>query len=179
MKAPDKKRAKAPPKRAKAPPKKTHIRGGQPGLQYAALPFRYLHSLEILLISSRETHRWVIPKGWPMKGRKPHAAAAREALEEAGVVGRIAKRPLGSYHYIKRLKNGAPLQCTVDVFPMMVSHQQRRWREQDQRTVRWFSAEEAAMAVEEPELQALIDDFAWGPARGPATDDEAEAPDLP
>ena len=145
------------------------------GRQYAALPFRFHHHLEILLISSRETHRWVIPKGWPMKGRKPHAAAAREALEEAGVVGRIAKQPVGSYQYIKRLKNGAPLQCTVDVFPMMVSRQRDRWREQDERTVRWFPAEEAAVAVEEPELQALIDEFAWSAAHGRPTEEDTEA----
>jgi 8-oxo-dGTP pyrophosphatase MutT (NUDIX family) len=145
--------------------KKTRL-GAGPGRQYAALPFRYEHSLEILLISSRETHRWVIPKGWPMKGRKPHATAAREALEEAGVIGRIGKRPVGSYQYVKRLKNGAPLLCTVDVFPMMVTRQRDRWREMDQRTLQWFPAEEAAVAVEEPELQALIDDFAWSAIKG-------------
>jgi 8-oxo-dGTP pyrophosphatase MutT (NUDIX family) len=147
-----------------------------PGRQYAALPYRYLHSLEILLISSRETRRWVIPKGWPMKGRKPHAVAAREALEEAGVVGRIGKRPVGSYQYVKRLKNGAPLLCTVEVFPMMVERQRDRWREQDQRTARWFPAEEAAAAVEEPELQALIDEFAWnGVSAAGAEPADAEA----
>jgi 8-oxo-dGTP pyrophosphatase MutT (NUDIX family) len=152
--------------------KKVRLKGG-PGRQYAALPFRYTHSLEILLVSSRETHRWVIPKGWPMKGRKPYAAAAREALEEAGVIGRIAKRPIGAYQYVKRLKNGAPLLCTVDVFPMMVSSQRRHWREQDQRTVHWFPAEEAAMAVEEPDLQALIDGFAWSGSKVEAYEGEA------
>jgi 8-oxo-dGTP pyrophosphatase MutT (NUDIX family) len=145
--------------------KKTRL-GAGPGRQYAALPFRYEHNLEILLISSRETHRWVIPKGWPMKGRKPHATAAREALEEAGVVGRIGKQPVGSYQYVKRLKNGAPLLCTVDVFPMMVTRQRDRWREMDQRTLQWFPAEEAAVAVEEPELQTLIDEFAWSAVKG-------------
>lgn len=160
----------------KTPGKKRQLKGGQPGRQYAALPFRYLDSLEVLLISSRETHRWVIPKGWPMKGRKPHAAAAREALQEAGVVGRIAKKPVGSYQYVKRLKNGAPLLCTVEVFPMMVARQRDRWREQDERTVRWFPAEEAAMAVEEPELQALIDAFAWGGAVSGEFDEEESEP---
>jgi 8-oxo-dGTP pyrophosphatase MutT (NUDIX family) len=150
--------------------KKMRMQGG-PGRQYAALPFRYTRNLEVLLISSRETHRWVIPKGWPMKGKKPHAAAAREALEEAGVVGRIAKKSIGAYQYVKRLKNGAPLLCTVEVFPMMVTGQQHRWREQDQRTAQWFPAEEAAMAVEEPQLQALIDGFAWSGSGTP--DDDA------
>jgi 8-oxo-dGTP pyrophosphatase MutT (NUDIX family) len=160
----------------KTPGKKRRLKGGQPRRQYAALPFRYLDALEVLLISSRETHRWVIPKGWPMKGRKPHAAAAREALEEAGVAGRIAKKPVGSYQYVKRLKNGAPLICTVEVFPMMVSRQRNRWAEQDQRTVRWFPAEEAAMAVEEPELQALIDAFAWGGRAAHRLDEQESEP---
>ena len=145
--------------------KKARPKKGVPGRQYAALPFRYLDRLEILLISSRETRRWVIPKGWPMKGRKPHAVAAREALEEAGVSGRIAKRSLGTYRYVKRLADGAPLPCTVKVFPMMVRRQREHWREQDQRTLQWFAAEEAAAAVEEPELQALIDEFAWSAVR--------------
>ena len=130
------------------------------GQQYAALPWRDQDGIEILLATSRETRRWVIPKGWPMKNRKPHAAAAREAMEEAGVSGRVMKRPIGSYSYVKRLKNGAPLQCVVDVFPLMVEQQRDRWREQAQRTVRWFPAEEAAIQVEEPELRALIIAFA-------------------
>ena len=155
--------------------KSARLEGG-PGRQYAALPYRCLDSLEILLISSRETRRWVIPKGWPMKGRKPHETAAREALQEAGITGRIGKEPIGSYQYIKRLNNGAPLLCTVDVFPMMVERQRDRWREQQERTVQWFLAEEAATAVEEPELQALIDAFAWAARRRP-DDQEASGSD--
>ena len=150
---------------------------GAAGRQYAALPFRYLHGLEVMLISSRETGRWVIPKGWPMKGRKPHAAAAREALQEAGLVGQIGKRSIGCYHYVKRLKNGAPMVCTVEVFPLMVTRQRQRWREQNQRVVRWFPAEEAATMVEEPELQSLIDEFAWSPVRA-AHDPSEDADDA-
>jgi 8-oxo-dGTP pyrophosphatase MutT (NUDIX family) len=140
------------------------------GRQYAALPFRYRDGLEILLISSRETRRWVIPKGWPMRGRKPHAAAAREALEEAGVVGRIGKRSVGTYRYVKMLEDGAPVPCTVEVFPMMVEGQRERWREQGQRTAQWFTAKDAAAAVQEPELKALIDDFAASGAAERAND---------
>lgn len=130
--------------------------GAQPGQQYAALPYREAEGLEVLLLTSRETRRWVIPKGWPMKGKRPHAAAAREALEEAGVTGRTAKRAMGSYSYVKRLKNGAPLQCVVEVFPLKVAGQRTHWREQAERTVRWFPVDQAAEAVDEPELQALI-----------------------
>ena len=131
----------------------------RPGLQYAALPYRMNEEIEILLVTSRETQRWVIPKGWPMKGRKPYAAAAREALEEAGVVGTIGKTPIGAYRYVKRLKNGAPLVCSVDVFALLVARQRRRWPEQHQRTAHWFPVAEAAAVVQEPELQDLIERF--------------------
>jgi 8-oxo-dGTP pyrophosphatase MutT (NUDIX family) len=138
-------------------------RASRPGLQYAALPYRMGEALEILLVTSRETQRWVIPKGWPMMGKKPHAAAAREAREEAGVIGRITKTPFGAYHYVKRLKNGAPLVCSVDVFPLQVTRQRKRWPEQQQRTAHWFTVAEAADAVQEPELQALIERFGRNP----------------
>jgi 8-oxo-dGTP pyrophosphatase MutT (NUDIX family) len=128
----------------------------RPGVQYAALPFRLSATVEVLLVTSRETQRWVIPKGWPMKGKKAHAAAAREAFEEAGAQGRIARAPIGAYRYVKVLKNGAPLVCRVDVFPMLVQRQRKRWPERQQRTAHWFTASQAAEAVREPELQAII-----------------------
>ena len=107
-------------------------------------------------MTSRETERWVIPKGWPMKGRRPHVSAAREALEEAGLVGRIDKEPIGSYCYNKRLKNGAEVPCTVEVFPMEVRVQKKKWREKGQRTFRWLPSEEAAEAVDEVGLSETI-----------------------
>jgi 8-oxo-dGTP pyrophosphatase MutT (NUDIX family) len=144
-----------------APPPDTPVNHAtRPGLQYAALPYRLGETVEILLVTSRETRRWVIPKGWPMKGKRPHAAAAQEAFEEAGVRGRIGKTPVGAYRYVKVLKNGAPLVCSVDVFPMLVERQRKRWPEQHQRTAHWFTADEAAEAVVEPELQDLIARFA-------------------
>jgi 8-oxo-dGTP pyrophosphatase MutT (NUDIX family) len=128
----------------------------EPRAQYGALPYRFAGGLKVLLITSRETRRWVIPKGWPMKGRSPHAAAAREALEEAGVVGQISKKPLGSYAYEKRMKTGQSIPCRVDVFPLKVSAQKRTWPEKDERAHHWFDWEEAADAVHEPELADLI-----------------------
>ncbi len=143
--------------------------GTEPGLQYAALPYRVTGrgETEVLLITSRETRRWVIPKGWPMKGKTPHAAAAKEALQEAGVLGRIEKHAIGAYDYIKRLKNGAPLACTVDVFPLQVARQRKRWREKGQRIAHWFPADEAADNVDEDGLRELILAFA-GAMRGAA-----------
>ena len=147
--------------------KSAGLPGSEPGLQYAALPWRRgLDGLEILLVTSRETLRWVIPKGWPMKGRKPHATAATEALEEAGVVGRIGKSSVGDYHYVKRLKNGAPRLCRVEVFPLKVEHQRKRWQEQGQRIVHWFPVMDAAALVDEPELRQMIEAFGLAAANG-------------
>ena len=82
-----------------------------------------------MLVTSRETGRWIIPKGWPKKRKTPYASAAREALEEAGVVGKVGKDPIGSYSYKKRLKNGAVVACDVQVFPLKVKRQQTSWPE--------------------------------------------------
>jgi ADP-ribose pyrophosphatase YjhB (NUDIX family) len=133
-----------------------------PRHQVAALPWRRDGKVEILLVSSRETGRWVLPKGWPMKGRTLHGSAAREALEEAGIEGVIGERPVGYYNYVKRKKNGSAQLCTVTVFPMHVTKQRKKWREMGQRTSKWWPAEEAAAIVHEPELRLLIKAFGDG-----------------
>ena len=129
-------------------------------LQYAALPYRAAENPEFLLITSRETGRWVVPKGWPMKGKKPHACAAQEALEEAGVQGKIGKSAIGCFSYVKRLPSNALVTCSVDVYPFIVERQLKRWREQSQRSLGWFSAAQAASLVDEDELASLIEAFA-------------------
>ncbi|GEO14364.1 NUDIX hydrolase [Microvirga aerophila] len=124
--------------------------------QVAALPFRIKDGrIEVLLVTSRETKRWLIPKGWPMKGKKPHKAAAQEAVEEAGVKGEIKPKPLGHYDYWKRRAAHFDL-CRVDVYPLEVSKQLSSWREKGQRDARWFDVEEAAHQVLEPALAQLI-----------------------
>ncbi len=94
-----------------------------------------------------------------MLGRKPHVAAAREALEEAGVIGKTLKTSVGSFHYVKNLRNGDAILCRVEVFAMQVERQRKSWLERDQRITRWFPADEAASLVREPELSTLIRDF--------------------
>src|SRR3984893_9736085 len=91
-------------------------------VQYAALPYRRKgnSSTEVLLVTSRETGRWIIPKGWPRKGKAPHKAEAREAREEACVLGKIERRAIGSFSYEKRLKGGKTVVCDVKVFPLKV-----------------------------------------------------------
>jgi len=126
-------------------------------LQIAALPYR-VHGgkVQILLISSRETKRWVLPKGWPMKGRTMHGSAAREAREEAGIAGDIEKTPFGSYRYYKRRKDGAVQLVRVSVYPLRVERQHKTWVEKGQRVLAWFSPAEAAENVHESELSDLI-----------------------
>lgn len=133
----------------------------EPRTQYAALPWRRTDQggLEILLVTSRETRRWVIPKGWPMKDKSPSDCAAQEAFEEAGVVGAPGRKSLGAYHYDKRLRSGRLQHVRVKVYPLEVSDQRDAWPEMTQRERRWTAPAEAAAAVDEPELKALLAKF--------------------
>ena len=108
-----------------------------------------------MLLTSRETRRWVIPKGWPIRGAKPHVSAAREAREEAGVLGKTVATAIGTHHYYKRLEGGIRVRCKVKVFPLEVKSQRKRWREKGLRKVRWFELTKAAKAVQEPGLRRL------------------------
>ena len=135
--------------------------GAQRLTQYAALAWRRPGggSVEILLITSRETRRWVIPKGWPIKGLKPHQAAAREAWEEAGVEGRAGARKIGSFDYDKRLSGGQLQPVRVEVYPLQVLQEHDDWPEAHQRERRWASAAEAGSLVDEPGLGQLLRAF--------------------
>ena len=134
-----------------------------PAHQIGALPWRRRDGgVEVLLVTSRETRRWVIPKGWPMTGLSDPEAAATEAWEEAGVKGLIATVPIGGFTYDKRLKDGSDRLCRVKVYPMEVTAHRDDWPEAEQRDRRWMSPAEAAEAVQEPELSRLI--LAFDPA---------------
>lgn len=134
--------------------------------QYAALPWREAaEGLEFLLITTRRTRRWIVPKGWPMDGRAPSAAAAREALEEAGVSGEVSEKPVGSYRYFKERKSGEIVPCKVDVFALKVKLQRKNWAEKDIRELRWCSLNEALACVGEPGLRQIIARFAAAFAR--------------
>jgi 8-oxo-dGTP pyrophosphatase MutT (NUDIX family) len=127
-------------------------------LQYGALPYRKSngHRAEFMLVTSRETRRWIIPKGWPKKGKSPHRSAAREAFEEAGVLGAVGRQPVGSFSYEKRLKNGGSVECEVHVFPLEVKRQRKEWPEKLERRVKWLSASKAAEKVRNPVLSKII-----------------------
>lgn len=134
------------------------------GIQYGALAWRPAEdgSPEILLVTSLDTKRWIIPKGWPMRGKAPHEAAAREAFEEAGIVGVAGTEAVGSYFYDKRMSDGETILCRVDVYPVRVSGLKKNWPEKKRRDQRWFPPEEAASLVEEDDLAALISGFRPG-----------------
>lgn len=129
--------------------------------QFAALPWRMTNgSLEILLITTLKTRRWIVPKGWPIDALAPHACAAREALEEAGVSGTVCEKAIGSFRYLKRRKDGEMVPCKVDVFALEVTDQRRTWAEKSVREFRWCTIDEALSSVAEPGLRQIISRFA-------------------
>jgi 8-oxo-dGTP pyrophosphatase MutT (NUDIX family) len=131
--------------------------------QYAALCYRRAKNdgqLEILLLTSRDTGRWVIPKGWPMGSKASHVVAETEAREEAGVKGIVEHDPLGSFGYAKTMDAGIALPCEVQVHAMEVTASCKNYKEKGMRTLEWVSPQEAASRVAEPGLKKLILAFA-------------------
>lgn len=127
--------------------------------QVAALPIQagIDGKPQIVLVTSRETGRWVIPKGWPMRNRKNHDAAAIEAYEEAGVVGKVTKQPLGTFDYVKVMPKGrADVPCRVSVYVLNVEKLLPKWPESKERMRDFCSPVEAADRVDEAELKAII-----------------------
>jgi 8-oxo-dGTP pyrophosphatase MutT (NUDIX family) len=133
----------------------------KPYKQYGALPFVWSSGgkLKVMLVTTRGRKRWMLPKGWPIRGLEPHESAAREALEEAGLVGHSHSEAIGSFEYTKRLRFGLKVRCTVEVFPLHVDHQRRVWLEQGERETQWFSPTRAASLVSEPGLKRILLNF--------------------
>ncbi|EDZ47209.1 NUDIX hydrolase [Leisingera daeponensis] len=127
-------------------------------LQVAALCYRTrAHGKEVLMITSRGTGRWIIPKGWPVEGKDGPASALQEAWEEAGVrSARVSKQPIGEFNYLKRRGHGADEPVTTLIFAAEVEALADDYPESHQRTRRWMRPEEAAELVQEPQLQALL-----------------------
>ena len=129
--------------------------------QVAALPWRVIDDQrQVLMITSRETRRWVIPKGGRMAGKTDPEAAAIEAMEEAGIQGQVAQTPIGVFRYAKRLRSGGDRQCVVAVYPLKVLIQLGAWPEAAERERQWMTTDAAAAAVHEPDLAQLILNFA-------------------
>lgn len=126
-------------------------------IQTGALPWRRSpkDGLQLLLVTGRWSKRWIIPKGWPMRGKSLAKAAAQEAYEEAGVRGTIEEAPLGTFRHIKRMPSG-DLEVEIVVHVLTVERELDRWPERLQRERRWFKPEEAAALVEAPGLREMI-----------------------
>lgn len=140
--------------------------GGLPcRTQVAALPWRVADdgSYEVMLVTSRGTGRWVIPKGWPEGSETFWTAAAREAGEEAGVGGQVAQDALGRFYYDKQLARGREWRCEVLVYPLQVTDVADKWPEKKKRRRRWFAPRDAARLVNEPDLAELIGRFVPNP----------------
>ena len=127
-------------------------------LQVAALCLRgTAPAQEVLLITSRDTGRWILPKGWPIDGLTAPGAALQEAWEEAGVkTGHIAEQPIGSYDYAKRMEGGVPVPVEVKVFAVTDVQMAEAYPEADERNRRWFPPSKAAALVDEPGLRDIL-----------------------
>jgi 8-oxo-dGTP pyrophosphatase MutT (NUDIX family) len=134
--------------------------GGGAKMQYGALCWRLADAgTQVLLITSRDTRRWIIPKGWPMPGLSPEASAEQEAWEEAGVEGDISPLCLGRYGYHKQLSVKASVPCAVVVYGLRVERLADNFPEVNERERKWFSLPDAASLVDEPALARIIASF--------------------
>ncbi len=131
-------------------------------VQYGALPYRVTDAtLEVLLVTTRRSQRWIIPKGWPIKGLKPPKSAAREAFEEAGVRGKVGGKAVGVFAYEKVLdESGVQATCEVKVYPLLVERQSATWPEFGQRITQWVEPGKAVAMIKEPDLKRLVAAFA-------------------
>lgn len=128
--------------------------------QHGAICWR-LHrdAVQVLLISSRDTGRWIIPKGWPINGLPPHETALREAWEEAGVKGEVHPLCLGLFPYEKVLAPDRAIPCIVSVYAVQVVRLRDRFPERKQRNRKWYTPLKAAAKVEEPALRDILSGF--------------------
>ncbi len=125
--------------------------------QVAALPYVVLRTgVEILLVTSRRKGHWLLPRGWPVDGMSYRLAAAREATEEAGLVGDIGDIALGDYLYKKRTDHGYRVPCRVFVYPLHVTEQRLEWPEKKERRQKWCDFQTARTLVQQKSLAAFL-----------------------
>jgi 8-oxo-dGTP pyrophosphatase MutT (NUDIX family) len=146
-------------------PRKPKRRRAKPAIrvQYGALPYRFtpMAALEILILTTRQTRRWIVPKGWPIKRLTPSKSAAREAFEEAGVRGKIGARAIGNFTYKKTAGQTVDdANYEVKIFPLLVRRQSATWPEHGQRVVQWVDPEKAIALIREPEMKTIVAKFA-------------------
>lgn len=125
--------------------------------QVAALPVYVTPEgrVRVGLVTSRETRRWIVPKGWPMEGLRDDEAAGIEAKEEAGLRGKMLREPIGTYHYWQRTRTHFRY-VAVTTFVMQVREQKKKWKEKAQREFEWVTLVEAVDRLQEGELASLV-----------------------
>ncbi len=128
--------------------------------QFAALCYRVVKGkTKVLLVTSRGTGRWIIPKGWPQAGEAPHQAVLTEAWEEAGVKGQVQPRPIGIFSYIKEMDDEDDLPCVAMVYAVEATSVSDNYPEQGQRERKWLSPKKSAARVDAPELAQILKHF--------------------
>ncbi len=140
--------------------------------QFAALCFKRLEKekkTRVLLISTRRTGRWIIPKGWPIKGKTPGQSALREAYEEAGVKGTPYEQCVGHFTYSKHIPDDSAVPCIVAVYPVKVDSLQADYPELGERKRIWLSPSKAAECVSDPALKPILRNFDPGKLAAPRT----------
>ncbi|MEL7255706.1 MAG: NUDIX hydrolase [Pseudomonadota bacterium] len=135
--------------------------------QFAALCYKVIDGkVKVLMVTSRGTGRWIIPKGWPADGKTPIESALTEAWEEAGVEGRVTGECLGLFSYQKNVNDADDLPCVAMVYPVKVKSVSANYPEKGQRRRRWMSLKKAAERVDEPELARILKNFDPEPRQG-------------
>lgn len=114
-----------------------------------------------MLITTRRTGRWILPRGWPVKGKTPAQTATQEAFEEAGVVGGVDPRPLGGYQYVKTLPDGSHQDCLVTLFSLHVRGTLVQWPERNERKRRWHDLAQASKVAADQQLAELLATIQW------------------
>ncbi|TCS65599.1 8-oxo-dGTP pyrophosphatase MutT (NUDIX family) [Primorskyibacter sedentarius] len=141
-------------------PQTTTFRTVGPGglhTQCAALCYRIRKGKpQILLITTRGSNRWILPKGWPVPGKTPGQSAQVEAWEEAGVRGALHDQCIGLFTYFKAGGRQTGMTCMAMVHPLKVKALSKTYPEAGQRKRKWFGRKKAAAYVQEPELAQLL-----------------------
>ena len=134
------------------------IEGDEPLPQAGVIAYRIRRGeVQVLLMTSRDTGRWIIPKGNIKPGASPSKAAVQEAFEEAGIKGTIvSSTPFGMYTYYKKVGSGEVRAAAVEVFLLQVKEQLKKWPEKGERKLAWVSAKKAVELVEEPGVVPLL-----------------------
>ena len=126
-------------------------------MQLAALCYREGESEpEVLLVTSRNTRRLIIPKGWPMARHSARKTAKKEAFEEAGIIGKVAKEPVGEFLSYKGMGNGFKVRTNIVVYPLKFEQQVEEFPEAGQRELIWLPLSQAANACQEEGLCNLL-----------------------